>query len=54
MQYLEMDYIWVGSSVYLVVEPNALNDLTIGIVDVTQGSIYLQCMCPSYPNDITD
>ena len=55
-QYQEMDYIWVSSSVYLVVEPNALNDLTIGIVDVTQGSLYinLQCMCPSYPNDVTD
>ena len=55
-QYQKMDYIWVRSSVYLVVEPNALNDLTLGIVDVNQGSlsINLQCMCPSYPNNVTD
>ena len=39
---------------YLVVEPNALKDLTCGLVDVTQGSltINLQCLCPSYPNDV--
>ena len=55
-QYQEMDYIWVSSSVYLVVEPNAFNDLTLGIVDVAQGSlsINLQCMCPSYPSNVTD
>ena len=49
------DYIWARSSVYLVVEPNALEDLTCGLVDVTQGSltINLQCLCPSYPNDAT-
>ena len=50
-----MDYIWASSSVYLVVKPNALEDLTCGIVDVTQGSlsINLQCLCPSHPNDVT-
>ena len=52
---LETHYIWVSSSVYLVVEPNALKDLTCGIVDVTQGnlSINLQCLCPTYPDDVT-
>ena len=52
---LETDYVWVSSSVYLVVEPNALKDLTCGIVDVTQGnlSINLQCLCPTYPDDVT-
>ena len=51
---LVMDYIWTSSSVYLVVEPNAFEDLTGGIVDVTQGnvSVDLQCFC-SYPNDVT-
>ena len=50
-----MEYVWVSSSVYLVVEPNALKDLTCGIVDVTQGSlsINLQCLCPTYPDDVT-
>ena len=53
--FLVTDYIWASSSVYLVVEPNALEDWTCGIVDVTQGSlsINLQCLCPSYPNDVT-
>ena len=48
-----MDYIWARSSVYLVVEPNALEDLTCGVVDVSQGSlsINLQCLCPSHPDD---
>ena len=52
---LETDYIWASSSVYLVVEPNALEDLTCGLVDVARGnlSINLQCLCPSYPNDAT-
>ena len=52
---LETDYIWARSSVYLVVEPNALEDLTCGLVDVARGnlSINLQCLCPSYPNDAT-
>ena len=50
-----LEYVWASSSVYLAVEPNALEDLTCGIVDVTQGSlsINLQCLCPSYPNDVT-
>ena len=50
-----MEYIWASSSVYLVVEPDALEDLTCGIVDVTQGSlsVNLQCFCSSNPNDIT-
>ena len=49
------DYIWARSSVYLVVEPNALEDLTCGLVNVARGnlSINLQCLCPSYPNDAT-
>ena len=53
--FLETDYIWASSSVYLVVEPNALQDLTCGIVDLTQGSlsINLQCLCPTYPDDVT-
>ena len=52
---LESDYVWASSSVYLVVEPNALKDFTCGIVDVTQGSlsINLQCLCPTYPNNVT-
>ena len=52
---LETDYIWARSSVYLVVEPNALEDLTCGLVDVPRRnlSINLQCLCPSYPNDAT-
>ena len=51
----QTDYIWASSSVYLVVKPNALEDLTCGIVDVTQGSLYinLQCLCPFYPNDVS-
>jgi len=49
------NYIWTSSSVYLVVEPNALEDFTCGLVDVSQGSlsINLQCLCPSHPNDVT-
>ena len=52
---LVTDYIWASSSVYLVVEPDALEDLTCGIVDVTWGSlpINLQCLCPTYPDDVT-
>ena len=51
-----MEYVWAMSSVYLVVDPDTLNDLTCDVVDVTQGSlsINLECMCPSYPNDVTD
>ena len=49
-----VEYIWASSSVYLVVEPNALEDLTLGTVDVSQGSlsINLQCFCSSNPTDI--
>jgi len=46
------NYIWASSSVYLVVEPNSLKHFTLGIVDVYQGSLYvnLQCLCP--PNEL--
>ena len=50
-----MDYIWTSSSVYLVVEPNAFKDLTGGVVEVNRANltINLQCLCPSYPDDVT-
>ena len=49
-----VEYIWASSSVYLVVEPNALEDLTLGVVDVSQGDLFinLQCFCSSNPTDI--
>ena len=33
------DYIWARSTVYLVVEPNALEDLTCGLVDVARRNL---------------
>ena len=42
------EYVWASSSVFLVVEPNSMKHFTFGIVDVYQGSLYinLQCLCP--------
>jgi len=44
------NYIWASSSVFLVVEPNSVKHFTFGIVDVYQGSLYvnLQCLCPPH------
>ena len=47
------EYVWAVSSVYLLVEPDALEDYTLGTVKTTKGnlSIDLQCFCSSNNED---
>ena len=49
------EYVWAVSSVYLLVEPNALEDYTLGTVKTTKGNLFidLQCFCSANEDDIT-
>ena len=51
---LKTEYVWAVSSVYLLVEPNALEDYTLGVVRTTVGSISIDlgCFCSSNQDDI--